>query len=287
MQFNRYFGSGNSLLSATLFAFTINDTYDIRNNENARENFSTSTLLPQLRLSYSLNDQWTLISNVSQHKRTPSFFELFGSQGLFEGNASLQTETSNNFDIGLRWQSHLSNGIDASVEFAGFYNRRQNLITRVYNARGIGRSENLAKASVGGVEFNPQIAFTNGIALKANLTLQDSENLSPISGFTGKQLPGESRLDGSVKANWTKDKWKLEYEYRFNSDRFYDSANLLPAANQRIHNISVQRSWKDWRLDVELNNLTDHNYEDFNGYAKPGRAAFISVFYQPKPEPSR
>ena len=287
VQFNRYFGSDNSLLSATLFAFSINDTYDINNNENARENFSTSTLLPQLGLSHVINDQWTLISNASQHKRAPSFFELFGSQGLFEGNSSLQTETSNNFDIGLRWRSDPGNDIDASVELAGFYNRRQNLITRVYNARGIGRSVNLAKASVGGIEFNPQVAFGNGIALSANLTLQDSENLSSISGFTGKQLPGESRLDGSVKATWKKHKWKLEYEYRFNSDRFYDSANLLPAADQRIHNVSVQRSWKDWRLDVELNNLTDHNYEDFNGYAKPGRAAFISIFYKPQPETIR
>ena len=282
IQFNRYFNSQKSLFSATLFGFAINDDYDIANNNNARENFSTSTLLPQLGLSHAITDQWTLVSNASQHKRAPSFFELFGSQGLFEGNSSLQTESSNNFDIGLRWQSDLSSGIDTSIEMAAFYNRRENLITRVYNARGVGRSENLSEAKVTGLELSQRLTFDNGFSVDASVTAQDSENLSAISGFTGKQLPGESRFDGSLKTNWTNHRWKLEYEFRFNSDRFYDSANLLPAADQRIHNARVQRSWKDWRVDFELNNITDHNYEDFNGFAKPGRAAFISLFYQPK-----
>jgi len=281
VQFNRYFNSQRSLLSATLFGFFIDDSYDITNNENAREDFSTSSLLPQLGFSYGINDQWTLIANASRQKRAPSFFELFGSQGIFEGNSSLQTETSNNFDVGVRWQSDLSRRFDASLELAVFHNRRENLITRVFNARGIGKSENLASAQVTGLELGQFVSFNNGLSFDASFTLQDSENLSNISGFTGKQLPGESRLDGSLKANWSNNRWKLEYEYRYNSDRFFDSPNLLPAADQRIHSIRIRRSLKDWRLDFELNNITDQNNEDFNGFAKPGRAAFISILYQP------
>ncbi len=285
LQYNYYFDSHRSLISATLFGFALTDRYDIDNNQ--REDHTTSTLLPQLGLSYAINDQWTLISNVSQHKRAPSFFELFGSQGIFEGNTALQTESSNNFDIGLRWQSDLSSGIDTSIEVAAFHNRKDNLITRVYNARGVGRSENLSKARVSGIEFSQRLAFDSGLTIDASLTAQDSENLSDISGFTGKALPGESRLDGSLKAGWSNHRWKLQYEHRFNADRFYDSANLLPAADQRLHNLSIQRLWKHWRVGIELKNLTDHNYEDFNGYPKPGRAAFLSVFYQPSKESSR
>lgn len=281
VQWNRYVGTG-SLFSASLFGFVVDDDYQITNNENARGDFNTSTLLPQLGFSHSLSDQWTLAGNLSRQKRVPSFFELFGSQGLFEGNAELSTETSDNVDFGLTWQSDFENPVDIAAEVSVFHSRREDLITRVYNARGVGRSENLARAQVTGVEFSQKATFENGFSLGTALTLQDAENRSDISGFTGKQLPGEASVDGALTASWRNTRWKFKYEYRINRDRFYDSANLLPAADQRVHSVGLSRYWKDWRLDVELNNLTDTNFEDFNGFPKPGRAGFISLFYQPQ-----
>ena len=87
-----------------------------------------------------------------------------------------------------------------------------------------------------------------------------------------------------MTARWSNATWKAEYAYQFNADRFFDSPNLLPAVDQRVHNVSLSRNFSDWRLDMELNNLTNQNYEDFNGYPKPGRAGFVSITYLPKPE---
>lgn len=284
-QWNKYFNDGYSLFSFSLLGNVVDDKYQIESNADARDDFSDSALMPQLGLNHVLGEsfggQWSLTANASRHNRVPSFFELFGSQGLFEGNAALQAETSDNLDVGIEWRSAAVKTYDAAVQFALFRSEKENLITRVFNARGVGRSENISRARINGLEMIGKIEFENRLSLQANLTLQDSENLSRISGFTGRQLPGESALDGSITAGWSNDKWKAEYEYRLSADRFYDSPNLLVAADQKVHSVRLSRHWKDWRLDVEVDNLTDQNFEDFNGFPKPGRAGFISFIYQP------
>ncbi len=280
-QHNRYFNGATSLVSSSLSGFVVSDDYEIENFEQARDDYSTSTLLPQLGFSHTLSDRWLMLGNASRQKRVPSFFELFGSQGLFEGNPSLKTESSTNFDIGVKWNSDPSQAIDQTLSATYFYSQRKDLIVRTYSAQGVGRSQNLSKAVVRGLEFAATAQWQQGFGLDASLTLQDAENRSRISGSTGKQLPGEAEVDGALTASWKNAQWKLQYEFKANLNRFYDSANFLVAADQRLHGLSLSRYWKDWRLDVEINNLTNHNYEDFNGYPRPGRVGFISVFYQP------
>lgn len=281
VQRNRYFNSADSMLSLSLAAFIVDDQYNIENFAQARDDYQSSKLLPQLGFSHTLSDRWLLLANVSQQSRVPSFFELFGSQGIFVGNSSLQDELSNNVDIGLKWNSDPSQAVDRKLSASYFYSQREDLIVRTFNARGIGRSQNLASAVVSGLEFTAAAAWPAGFSLDAALTLQDAENRSLVSGSTGKQLPGEAEFDGALSAKWKSDQWKIQYEYKVSLNRHYDTANFLDAADQRLHNVSVSRYWKNWRLDVELNNLTDRNYEDFNGYPTPGRVGFVSVFYQP------
>ncbi len=285
VQWNRYFNSGDSLFSASMVGFVLSDEYQIENNQNLREDFSERRLMPQLGLHHPLgvaaNGLWSVTANASRQKRVPSFFELFGSRGLFNGNPDLDTETSDNLDVGIKWLSDTKLPVDAAVEVALFHSHKENLISRIYNARGIGRSENISRGRSRGLEVIGRMEMNNGYWLDANFTLQDTENLSDISGFTGKQLPGEASIDGSITAGWKNNVWKAEYEYQFNSERFYDSANLLVAADQRVHSLRLSRYWHNWRLALEVNNLTDQNYEDFNGYPTPGRAGFISIFYQP------
>jgi len=282
VQYNQYFNRGDTLLSGTVNGFILGDNYEIENLDQARDDFSLSTLLPQAGFSYRLNDRWLVLGNASLQQRAPSFFELFGAQGLFVGNPSLNAESSENFDIGFKWNSDPSHRIDSSLTATYFYNRRDDLIVRTFNALGVGRSQNLSRATVSGVELSAGASWQSGFALDAGITLQDTVNRSQISGQAGKQLPGEAAFDGAITTSWANDNWKFGYEFRINTDRFYDAGNFLLAPDQRLHSVSVSRSWKDWRIDLELNNLTDQNFEDFNGFPRPGRAGFLSLFYQPQ-----
>ena len=281
-QRNHFFNNGNTLLSASVNGFAIDDNYEIENFDQARDDFSSSTLLPQLGFSHQLNERWLILGNASLQKRAPSFFELFGEQGFFVGNSSLEDETSENFDIGFKWNSDPAHRVDRSVTASFFQSNRDDLIVRTFNAQGVGRSQNLSKASVRGIELGANANWQSGFAIDTSLTLQDTVNRSQIAGQAGKQLPGEAAIDGALAASWSNNSWNFGYEYKINLDRFYDTGNFLVAPDQRLHNISVSRSWADWRIDLELNNLTDQNFEDFNGLPRPGRAGFISFFYQPQ-----
>jgi len=282
VQANRYFNSGSSLVSASAVGFAVDDNYAIENFQQARADYATSALLPQLGFSHTLTDRWQVLGNASLQKRVPSFFELFGSQGLFVGNSSLVTETSRNFDLGIAWNSSPRHALDGVFSVTYFHSDRDDLIVRTYNAQGVGNSQNLSRARARGVELSGNAAWNSGLSLGASVTFQDTENRSRLRGQTGKQLPGEAATDGALTAGWKNKDWKLEYEFKINADRFYDTGNFLVAADQRLHSLSVSRYWQDWRVDVELNNLTNQNYEDYNGYPRPGRAGFISVFYQPQ-----
>jgi len=281
-QYNRYFNGGSSLVSASAVGFVVEDNYQIENFQQARADYATSALLPQLGFSHTLTDRWQLLGNASLQKRVPSFFELFGSQGLFVGNSSLSTETSRNFDLGVKWNSSPALAVDSAFSATYFHSDRDDLIVRTYTAQGVGRSQNLSRATARGLELSATAAWNTGFSLGASVTLQDTKNRSRLQGQTGKQLPGDAATDGALTAAWKNKHWKLEYEFKVNADRFYDTGNFLVAADQRLHGLSISRYWQDWRVDVELNNLTDQNYEDYNGYPRPGRAGFISLFYQPQ-----
>lgn len=285
LQWNRFYAGGDSLFSAGLFGFSVDDDYSIGAQTLTRNGYNTQSLSPQFGLNHSIGELWggsgKIIANASVQKRVPSFFELFGSQGFFEGNPTLRTETSRNVDVGVEWLSAASSGFDTTLQLVWFYHRKEDLISRVYDARGVGRSENISAATGSGVEINTLVSLRNGIELDANLTVQDSENRSQIRGFRGQQLPGEAAVDGALSVRWKNPQWKLEYTFKLNKDRYYDSANLLRAADQQTHSASISRNFAAWRVAVELNNIGNHNYEDFNGYPKPGRSGFISVTYQP------
>ncbi len=285
VQHNRYYNGGSSLFSAGLFGFVVKDNYDTSNASFDRTEYNSDAITPQVGFNHSLGEKLggivSVFGNASLQQRTPSFFELFGSQGFFEGNPSLETEESRNVDFGIEWLSDPGYKIDTTLQMVWFYHVKKNLISRVYDARGVGRSENISAARGNGLELTGSFAFQNGLSVAGNFTVQDSENLSDISGFTGKQLPGEAAVDGAINISWKNPQWKLGYSYKINSDRFYDSPNLLPAADQKLHGVNVSRYFKEWRLDFEVNNIGNHVYEDFNGYPKPGRSGFISVTYQP------
>ncbi len=284
-QRNRYYNGGSSLFSVGLLGFIVRDSYDTSNSGFQRADYDSDAITPQVGINHSLGEKLggsaNVFANASLQQRTPSFFELFGSQGFFEGNPALETEESRNADIGVEWQSDPRHKIDTTVQLVWFYHRKKNLISRVYDARGVGRSENISAARGSGLELAGSFGWQNGFSVNGNLTVQDTKNLSAISGFTGKQLPGEAAIDGALNIGWKNPQWKLGYTYKLNADRFYDSPNLLPAADQKVHSASVSRYFKLWRVDFEINNIGNHIYEDFNGYPKPGRSGFISFTYQP------
>ena len=281
-QYTRFFNAGAGTATLGFFASAIADDFTVLAQNGLERDFTDFLFAPQLGVSHSIGRNFMLRANISGQERIPTFFELFGSQGLFEGNPALKVERAINVETGLQWSRSFTRLKDVELGAVLFAGQRDNLISNVFDARGVGRSENISRAEVSGVELNAAAALENGLSMNSNLTFQNAENRSSISGFTGRQLPGEARLDGQIGMRWQHNRWIASYEYRIRLDSFYDSSNLLPAADQQVHSLSASYQTNRWRVKLSLNNLTDENFEDFNGFPKPGRAAFLSFIYQPK-----
>jgi iron complex outermembrane receptor protein len=78
---------------------------------------------------YSLNEQWSVTSNLSHNERAPSYFELYANgahiaTGQYEvGNANFDVERSNGIDAQLRWKNSLH-----SFSIGAYYTRFSNFI---------------------------------------------------------------------------------------------------------------------------------------------------------------
>lgn len=78
---------------------------------------------------YSLNEQWSLTSNVSHNERAPSYFELYANgahvaTGQFEvGNTDFGVEKSNGIDAQLRWKEGKN-----AFSVGAYYTRFSNFI---------------------------------------------------------------------------------------------------------------------------------------------------------------
>jgi len=237
--------------------------------------------MPQIGVKLNATDHLTLKSNLARYVREPSFYELFGDRGVFVGNPELDAEDGVNFDIGLeygrRWGGGWLSRFSAGAVY--FYSAIDDLITRTYDARGIGKADNISEAVIKGVEARVSIEVFDHFSILGQYTWQDTENESPLKSFDGNQLPGKFKDSWLVRTEFNWQSLKLYAEYINESDMYYDTANLLDAPTKTEVNCGLSYIWDNWRLSIEADNLDDEKYEDFRGYPLPGRSYFVSLKY--------
>lgn len=236
---------------------------------------------PQMGLKYRVCDWLTLKSNLAKYTREPSFFELFGDRGLFLGNEDLVAEEGVNGDIGLlisREPDHcLLNRV--SLEVAWFKSEVDNLITRTYDARGVGKSVNVEGATIQGIESQLSLDFFDMFRLSANATWQDTTNNDRTEEFYGQQLAGryEKAFTGRIEACYAG--VRVYAEYLYESGMYYDTACTRKSPDKKIINAGLAWVLGHYRFQLEGKNLDNHRHEDFNGYYMPGRSYYGSVSY--------
>jgi len=234
---------------------------------------------PRVGLKYFSNDWLTLKSNLGRYTRQPSFYELLGDRGFIVGNNALKNETGTNVDIGfeIKTNSTLKKIKNFSWQASLFYSDVEDIIVRTYNARGIGKSENIDRARITGIENILQIDFANRIRINFNTTYQNMVNEKNNPALKNRQLPGRYKWSSNTRIDYRYAALSPFVEYRYQSGMFYDSANLLKALNKNLVNAGVSWKMAPATLTFEMHNLTDESFEDFRGFPQPGRAFFTTL----------
>ncbi len=237
---------------------------------------------PQIGIRYQALSWLTMKTNLNQYVREPSFFELFGDRGFFMGNVDLKAEEGVNWDAGAEasWDFPDIPVQSLSLNLIYFQSNVDNLITRVYDARGIGKADNISSSRISGVEAGFNMHLFDYFTLSGSMTLQDTENKSDIAAFDGGKLPG--RYEASYMGKLEAQRWggKIFLEYLADNGMYYDTANLLKAEDKEEINIGFSYLVNgNLRFTAGVNNIQDNYYEDFYRYPMPGRSFSASIKY--------
>lgn len=264
---------------AVVRRFSVRDRSDETAADNSTESASEREAYSawQVGARRALGSRWKVSANVARQVRIPTLRERFGQQGLFIGNADLEAEEARNLDATLATEQPWGH-----LEVTGFRRHLEPAIVATFDARGVGRYTN-TEARLEGVEGTAGYRPLASWHLTANATLQDSENVSPdISDRDGKRLPGIYHRSAMLRSTWMLDPYELGLSYHYDDELFYDSANNLEADARRTLNASLswRRRWSERRetqVQLEVRNITDELYQDFNRFPGPGRAWFLTL----------
>jgi len=236
---------------------------------------------PQLGAKYRFSNRTFLTANVGLYDRAPSFFELFGGEGLLLGNSDLKKESSLNSDAGITYRLYKPyNWLHDTELYAGvFYNRIKNLIVRIYNGQGIGVPENISDADVGGFESSIKMHPLKQLSVTANMTLTYSENKTNVASFSGKDLPGYYRQRYGLRFAYALNKWLYSADANIKRKMYYDRSNLLKGDNVNRIDLALRRYFKNSSVDFRIDNILNEHVEYFRNRPTPGTSLSLTYNY--------
>ena len=235
----------------------------------------------QVEPAIGVSGRWSpvcvLSANLGRRERLPTFFERYGDRGLFRGNPGLEPESALYADAGLRCAPAPGERL-GSFQLTAFGQELRDVISPTYNAQGVGRSVNTERAEIYGLELDGTGTWA-GIEWRVGGTWQHTEDRSEVRATRGKQLPGrfERQLYAQLARSWSG--LQLSYQFRYESGQYYDSANLLEAPSVLRHDAGVRGAWRQLGWSLQVLNLRDDNFEQFNGFPTPGRRVVLALTY--------
>lgn len=251
-------------------------------------------LSPRAYAVYELSPNWTLKGGVSTGYKTPQTTDLydgitgFGGQGTspWAGNPDLQPETSVNSEIALYWNSdagHLFNLTYFRNEFedkiaSGTATQscaQTGGVRPCVNLGAFGelgystysQKINVGEAEINGVEVAGRYQITDTLALRANYTYTDSEQLTGAQA--GQPLTNTARNMYNATVDWTisdRISTQLIGESRSRRYRGVDGAgNHLYYNDYSVLHLAAQYRINDHvAISGRINNLLDKDFTSFH-----------------------
>ena len=235
---------------------------------------------PRLGLRWEPLAGFAIKSNVSTYFRPPNFDELYGTNGFTTGNPALRPETGLAWDAGFEWKFTRDPLGSFALGYSYFGSDIDDVILIQMDFRREAKAFNAQKAAIRGHEARVEWKGPAGVALSANYTFQDAQNLSSAPALHGRELPGIPKSEAWTRLNWTRGPLVVAYDLELTGSLYRDSENMTRKQPTRtVHSLSVVLGpfWKEWRLTFEADNLGDSLVPDEVGFPLPGRAFYATL----------
>ena len=264
-------------VSGTLVATYITEEVKAGNTPDDRKRLS-----PTLSASWQpwKEEQFFVRTLYKNTFRVPTFSDLYY---LRVGNTNLRPEKATEYTIGLTWSGTPFSFTDfVSITVDGYYNEVKDKII-AFPSTYVWKMQNYGKVHITGIDVTLATAIPFG--QKVNLNLSGNYSWQKALDVTNKeaknykhQLPYTPEHNGNVSATFETPWVNIGYTMSMVGKRYYMAQNIkaneIEGYNEHTATLWREFKWKKCglRLQAEVINLTDAQYDVIKYYPMPGRS---------------
>ncbi len=213
-----------------------------------------------------LSPQWRVSASWGTTFVAPSFNDLY-----YPGydNPSLRPEHGVSRELAVAWSQGAS-----QAKLVRFDNRIRDMI--VSSAPSY-VPQNVGRARLQGWSLTGQ-SRVGALALRGSV-----DALDPRNELDGKVLVRRARQQASLAADWQQAQWTWGASLLHVGSRYDNAANTRQLG--AFTTLDLRAQWqfsRDASLQLKMNNVGDVRYETAYGYNQPGRAAYLTLRWEPR-----
>lgn len=261
-----------------------------------QRNRERSFLFYGLGMSYHPSTWLEIYGNYSQNYRAINFNDIRVDVGSLEVDPDIKDERGYNIDIGFRGQLNDAFNYDITAFHLSYEDRIgtvlrtepnpkfNNLVDRTFRYR-----TNIADAKIFGIESFAEVNLlrlfkhTNDtrLSLFTNLALIDATYAqSDENGIEGNEVELVPPVNFKTGLTYSSNNFEASYQFTYVGEHFSDASNarrtptaiegIIPA--YKVMDLSLKYSYKNFRVEGGVNNLTNEKYftRRATGYPGPG-----------------
>ena len=264
-------------LSGTVVATYITEEVKAGNTPEDRKRLS-----PTLSMSWQPWEEEQLFVRALYKNtfRVPTFSDLYY---LRIGNTNLKPEKATEYTLGLTWSGTPFGFTDfVSITVDGYYNEVKDKII-AFPSTYVWKMQNYGKVHITGIDVTLATAIPFGN--KANLNLSGNYSWQKAIDVTNReaknyrhQLPYTPEHNGNISATLEMPWVNIGYTVTMVGKRYYLAQNIKANEIEGYdeHTATLWREFKlgrcGLRLQAEIINLTDAQYDVIKFYPMPGRS---------------
>jgi len=225
---------------------------------------------------------------VKKNFRMPTFNDLYYTD---IGNANLVPESAIQYDLGFALNKHFDRGIirHAAMHFDAYYNTIHDKIVAYPKGQQFRWTMlNLGKVHIKGidVEAEADCRMRHDIiaTLRAQYTYQDARDVTdPADSYYQHQIPYIPWHSGSAIIGLAWKNWNLNYSFIYAGERYDEQENIIYNHMEPWYTNDLSLAYdmnlkhSKLRIQADVNNILDQDYEVIVNYPMPGRNYAVTL----------
>ncbi|MGM7448161.1 TonB-dependent receptor plug domain-containing protein [Idiomarina sp. ST20R2A10] len=291
LEHNAFNGGGDSAVHKSVLAQyetdLVDDVYLTLGGRWDHHEYFGGEFSPRVYMVWAVTPNLSIKTGYGHGFKAPTLKQIspeyrFDGPHSFLGNENLNPETSDSWELGLRYE-----GAKSTISATVFHNQIEDLISTlcVENCAGrfghVNRYVNVEEAEVTGFEFEGSYQLFEALELTNSYTYTDGENKT-----SGERLTSRPKHQGTIGLNidWIPSTLSSSIDWQYIGEQWIASyTGMTELPDYSLLNANLSYFWGEHRLTLSASNLTDTDLlekSDSFGYQEHGRSIDLTWYWQ-------